>query len=167
MAPSSSRWCGCNNSAMFAELVPEQLRSTIFAYDRSFEGGRRLVLSFLSFFPFNDASSFNAFERRLPALACDRSFEGAIAACGAPLVGLTAERLFGFRGAVGDAGVDAALHWTFGADRRRGGGGPGGPGAPPAAARRAAARDDLEGAPKPLAMAELATMRKRGAGSDG
>ena len=28
--------------------------------------------------------------------AFDRSFEGAIAACGAPLVGILAERLFGF-----------------------------------------------------------------------
>lgn len=30
-------WCGCNNSALFAELVPEEQRSTIFAFDRSFE----------------------------------------------------------------------------------------------------------------------------------
>lgn len=30
-------WCGCNNSALFADLVPEQLRSTIYAFDRSFE----------------------------------------------------------------------------------------------------------------------------------
>ena len=29
--------------------------------------------------------------------AFDRSFEGAIAACGAPLVGILAERLFGFK----------------------------------------------------------------------
>ena len=28
--------------------------------------------------------------------AFDRSFEGALAACGAPIVGLLAERLFGF-----------------------------------------------------------------------
>lgn len=33
--------------------------------------------------------------------------QGAIGACGAPLVGLTAERLFGFRGAVG-VGSDPA-----------------------------------------------------------
>lgn len=31
--------CGSNNSAMFAEIVPEELRSTIYAFDRSFEGG--------------------------------------------------------------------------------------------------------------------------------
>lgn len=30
-------WCGCNNSALFAELVPEEQRSTIYAFDRSFE----------------------------------------------------------------------------------------------------------------------------------
>ncbi|KAL6771840.1 hypothetical protein ACKKBG_A28005 [Auxenochlorella protothecoides x Auxenochlorella symbiontica] len=62
-------WCGCNNSALFADLVPEQLRSTIYAFDRS--------------------------------------FEGAIGAFGAPLVGLTAERCFGFSGTVG-AGRDDA-----------------------------------------------------------
>ena len=30
--------CGSNNSAMFADIVPEQLRSTVYAFDRSFEG---------------------------------------------------------------------------------------------------------------------------------
>lgn len=35
-------WCGCNNSALFAELVPEQQRSTIYAFDRSFEVGAPL-----------------------------------------------------------------------------------------------------------------------------
>lgn len=30
-------WCGCNNSALMAELVPEQKRSSIFAFDRGFE----------------------------------------------------------------------------------------------------------------------------------
>lgn len=34
-APCS--WCGSNNSSMFAELVPEEQRSTIYAFDRSFE----------------------------------------------------------------------------------------------------------------------------------
>ncbi|EFN58437.1 hypothetical protein CHLNCDRAFT_140406 [Chlorella variabilis] len=102
-------WCGCNNSALFAELVPEEQRSTIYAFDRS--------------------------------------FEGAVGAMGAPLVGLAAERLFGFRGALGDSssGADGknvaalssallvcmvvpwvlcllfftALHWTFKEDRRK------------------------------------------------
>lgn len=32
----------------------------------------------------------------LQIYAFDRSFEGAIAACGAPLVGIIAEKLFGF-----------------------------------------------------------------------
>ncbi|KAK9801849.1 hypothetical protein WJX73_001027 [Symbiochloris irregularis] len=31
--------CGANNSAMFADIVPEELRSTVYAFDRSFEGG--------------------------------------------------------------------------------------------------------------------------------
>lgn len=30
--------CGTANSAMFAEIVPEQLRSVVYAFDRSFEG---------------------------------------------------------------------------------------------------------------------------------
>lgn len=30
--------CGSNNSAMFADIVPEHLRSTVYAFDRSFEG---------------------------------------------------------------------------------------------------------------------------------
>lgn len=30
--------CGTNNSAIFSEIVPEQKRSTIYAFDRSFEG---------------------------------------------------------------------------------------------------------------------------------
>jgi hypothetical protein len=37
----------------------------------------------------------------IPSWHARRSFEGAIAACGAPLVGLVAERWFGFQGAVG------------------------------------------------------------------
>ncbi|EIE19976.1 MFS general substrate transporter [Coccomyxa subellipsoidea C-169] len=53
-------WCGSANSVMFAEIVPEQLRSVVYAFDRS--------------------------------------FEGAIAACAAPLVGMIAERVFGFEG---------------------------------------------------------------------
>lgn len=62
---SSISWCGVNNSALFAELVPERLRTHVYAFDRS--------------------------------------FEGAIGACGAPLVGLTAEKLFGFSGSVASA----------------------------------------------------------------
>ncbi|CAG9466628.1 unnamed protein product [Pedinophyceae sp. YPF-701] len=54
-------WCapGCN-SPMFAEIVPARLRSTVYAFDRS--------------------------------------FEGALAACAAPAVGLLAEHAFGFEG---------------------------------------------------------------------
>lgn len=58
-------WCGVNNSTFFAELVPENLRTHIYAFDRS--------------------------------------FEGAIGACGSPLVGLIAERIFGFRGSLREA----------------------------------------------------------------
>ncbi len=36
-ALSPRSWCGCNNSALMAELVPEQKRSSIFAFDRRFE----------------------------------------------------------------------------------------------------------------------------------
>jgi len=62
----SVSWCGSNNSCLFAELVPESLRTQIYAFDRS--------------------------------------FEGAIGACGAPLVGITAERLFGFKsGSIAEA----------------------------------------------------------------
>ena len=39
--------------------------------------------------------------------AFDRSFEGAIAACGAPLVGILAERLFGFKAC---CCIPSALH---------------------------------------------------------
>jgi MFS family permease len=56
----SISWCGANNSAMFADLVPEEKITRIYAFDRSFEGG--------------------------------------VAAMGAPLVGYTAERVFGFQG---------------------------------------------------------------------
>jgi len=54
------------NSPMFAEIVPEHMRSTVYAFDRS--------------------------------------FEGAIAACAAPVVGLIAERLFDFRGDLSEMG---------------------------------------------------------------
>ncbi|KAK9866373.1 hypothetical protein WJX84_011358 [Apatococcus fuscideae] len=57
-------WCGSNNSAMFADIVPEQSRSTVYAFDRSFEGG--------------------------------------VAALASPLVGLVAERCFGFRGSLAE-----------------------------------------------------------------
>ena len=39
--------------------------------------------------------------------AFDRSFEGAIAACGAPLVGILAEQLFGFKAC---CCIPSALH---------------------------------------------------------
>ncbi len=32
------RRCGSANSAIFAEIVPDNLRSVIYAFDRSFEG---------------------------------------------------------------------------------------------------------------------------------
>ena len=53
-------WCGTNNSAIFSEIVPERLRSSIYAFDRS--------------------------------------FEGALAAPAAPLVGLLTQKAFGFVG---------------------------------------------------------------------
>ena len=31
--------CGANNSSICADVVPEELRSTVYAFDRSFEGG--------------------------------------------------------------------------------------------------------------------------------
>ncbi|KAF6251986.1 hypothetical protein COO60DRAFT_1555686 [Scenedesmus sp. NREL 46B-D3] len=62
-------WAGAGcNSPIFAEIVPDELRSTIYAFDRS--------------------------------------FENSIAACAAPVVGLLAERAFGFSGALSDE----ALH---------------------------------------------------------
>ncbi|CAL8463252.1 g2786 [Coccomyxa elongata] len=65
-------WSGTNNSAMFAEIVPEQLRSAVYAFDRS--------------------------------------FEGAVGATAAPLVGLVAEKVFGFAGSLkADAVPDPAL----------------------------------------------------------
>ncbi|KAK9844419.1 hypothetical protein WJX74_002206 [Apatococcus lobatus] len=57
-------WCGSNNSAMFADIVPEQSRSTVYAFDRSFEGG--------------------------------------VAALASPLVGLVAEKCFGFKGSLAE-----------------------------------------------------------------
>ena len=58
-----ARRSGTNNSAMFAEIVPEQLRSAVYAFDRS--------------------------------------FEGAVGATAAPLVGLVAEKVFGYHGSLG------------------------------------------------------------------
>lgn len=58
---SSISWCGAGcNSPIFADIVPENLYSKIFAFDRS--------------------------------------FEGAIAATAAPMVGIISEKLFGFKG---------------------------------------------------------------------
>ncbi|GAB4813864.1 hypothetical protein N2152v2_000910 [Parachlorella kessleri] len=138
----SVSWCGANNSSIFADLVPEQLRSTIYAFDRS--------------------------------------FEGAIAACGAPLVGLVAERWFGFEGAVGQGQEGAyrnalalanallvclvapwllcllsytALHWSYPRDRRKSAVGSPGP-------RRAPSELEL-GA---QALLDSAKVRKRGEG---
>jgi hypothetical protein len=55
-------WCGTGcNSPLFAEIVPPQRRSLIYAFDRC--------------------------------------FEGAIAACAAPFVGLIAEHFFGYNSA--------------------------------------------------------------------
>ncbi|CAK0783950.1 hypothetical protein CVIRNUC_007153 [Coccomyxa viridis] len=62
-------WCGSANSAIFAEIVPDNLRSVIYAFDRS--------------------------------------FEGAVAACGMPLVGIIAERGFHFEGHLAESHGDA------------------------------------------------------------
>ena len=62
-------WCGANNSAVFADVVPSRLRGTIYAFDRS--------------------------------------FEGAVAATATPLVGIIAERVFGFTGSLADAPTGA------------------------------------------------------------
>lgn len=35
---SSASRCGTNNSAIFAEIVPEEKRTAVYAFDRSFEG---------------------------------------------------------------------------------------------------------------------------------
>ena len=53
-------WCGTNNSAIFAEVVPDCLRSSIYAFDRS--------------------------------------FETAVGALAAPIVGVLASKAFGFKG---------------------------------------------------------------------
>ncbi len=63
------RRSGPNNSAIFAEIVPDHLRSTVYAFDRC--------------------------------------FEGALGATAAPLVGLLAEKAFGFSGTLGQS-ADAA-----------------------------------------------------------
>lgn len=39
----SISWCGANNSALFAELVPEQQRTHVYAFDRSFEVRIKLI----------------------------------------------------------------------------------------------------------------------------
>ncbi|KAI8107478.1 hypothetical protein M9435_002507 [Picochlorum sp. BPE23] len=53
-----SSWCGSNNSAIFAEIVPPTMITRVFAFDRT--------------------------------------FEGAVGALGAPLVGVIASRVYGF-----------------------------------------------------------------------
>lgn len=40
-------WCGTNNSAIFAEIVPEQLRTTVFAFNRAIETSISQVASLL------------------------------------------------------------------------------------------------------------------------
>lgn len=53
-----SSWCGSNNSAIFAEIVPPTMITRVFAFDRT--------------------------------------FEGAVGALGAPLVGVIASKVYGF-----------------------------------------------------------------------
>ena len=40
-------WCGTNNSAIFAEIVPDQLRTTVFAFNRAIETSISQVASLL------------------------------------------------------------------------------------------------------------------------
>ncbi len=84
-----------NNSAIFAEIVPESQRSTVYAFDRSFEV--RICIRLHSLRPAQECSDVLSRE------SCGftwmgMSAQGAIGACGAPLVGIVAERVFGFKG---------------------------------------------------------------------
>lgn len=65
-------WCGTNNSAIFAEIVPEDKRTSVYAFDRS--------------------------------------FEGAVAACAAPVVGILAEKVFHYDAKeIAEGGIDHNL----------------------------------------------------------
>ena len=82
----------CNNP-IFAELVPQRLRSMVYAFDR------RVLTCPLCFLA-------SACPDQPPGRRC---FEGALAAMAAPLVGWLAERAFGLRGTIaptGDPAVD-------------------------------------------------------------
>ena len=100
-------WCGCNNSALFAELVPEEQRSTIYAFDRSFEVGSLLRFVAQCACAWNGSSLCHTCDFRpgpaFPAFV--PSLQGAVGALGAPLVGLAAELMFGFKGVLGGAGM--------------------------------------------------------------
>lgn len=103
--PPLCSWCGCNNSALMAELVPEQQRTAIFAFDRSFEV-RAAAACRSHQQPSLRAEAGSAASRAdaappPPARVAPPPSQGAVGAMGAPLVGLTAERLFGFRGVLG------------------------------------------------------------------
>lgn len=68
----SCSWCSAAcNSPLFADIVPEDMRTSIYAFDRS--------------------------------------FESSLAACAAPVVGVLAERVYGFSGGVGGASVPGGL----------------------------------------------------------
>ena len=113
LAARINAWWYCRN--LPAEIVPPRQRNLVYAFDRCFEGGwcweGRQGGQMLA-----DATaatgSREAARQRLggalnpPLLWC----AGAIAACAAPLVGLLAERVFGFTGSGtgGGAGRPAA-----------------------------------------------------------
>ncbi|KAL3681024.1 hypothetical protein R1sor_023980 [Riccia sorocarpa] len=99
-------WCrNCANYPIFADIVPEKNRTMIYAFDPEYYGlyATTLLVMGLTVSWCRNCANYPIFadivpeKNRTMIYAFDRALEGSFAAMAAPIVGLLAENVYGYR----------------------------------------------------------------------